>query len=313
MTTRPPPQVRELVAKGAAGGTLIFRTDDCQARPTRRCVAQGVEFTEEPTERPYGIDCGAARPVRQPHPDHAAWLTARRRSRSWASGRPAAASRAICARRASRSAGGIRCPRRGRTRRAPSAAADGADVVLSANSAADAADAARSVLDVLRPGQTFADLNTGSPELKAELARIVAPTGAGFADVALMAPVPGKGIGTPALASGDGAARFAELLRAARHAGRDRGRRAGRRRRAQAAALDRLEGPGGGGPRGDGRGRGRRQGARRSGRRSSGSSPRPTRRSSSGCSPGAGPTRRAARTRWRPSARCCATSACRRG
>ena len=34
-----------------------------------------------------------------------------------------------------------------------SEAADGADIVLSANSAADAATAARSVLDVLRPGQ----------------------------------------------------------------------------------------------------------------------------------------------------------------
>jgi 3-hydroxyisobutyrate dehydrogenase-like beta-hydroxyacid dehydrogenase len=91
-------------------------------------------------------------------------------------------------------------------------AARGAHVVLSVNSAADATDAACSVLDVLRPGQTFADLNTASPELKAELARIVAPTGAGFADVALMAPGPGKGIGTPTLVSGDGAARFAELL-----------------------------------------------------------------------------------------------------
>jgi 3-hydroxyisobutyrate dehydrogenase-like beta-hydroxyacid dehydrogenase len=94
----------------------------------------------------------------------------------------------------------------------PAQAADGADVVLSANSAADAAGAARSVLDVLGPGCVFADLNTGSPELKAELARIVAPTGAGFADVALMAPVPANGIATPALASGDGAPRFAELL-----------------------------------------------------------------------------------------------------
>ena len=91
-------------------------------------------------------------------------------------------------------------------------AAAGADVVLSANSAADAADAVRSVVGVLGPGQTFADVNTGSPELKAELAGIVAPTGAGFADVALMAPVPGNGIATPALASGPGAARFAELL-----------------------------------------------------------------------------------------------------
>jgi 3-hydroxyisobutyrate dehydrogenase-like beta-hydroxyacid dehydrogenase len=91
-------------------------------------------------------------------------------------------------------------------------AAAGADLVMSQNSAADAVDAARSVLGVLRPGQTFADLNTGSPELKAELAGIVAPTGAAFADVALMAPVPGKGIATPALASGPGAARFAELV-----------------------------------------------------------------------------------------------------
>ena len=94
----------------------------------------------------------------------------------------------------------------------PVEAAEGADVVMSQNSAADALDAARSVLGVLRPGQVFADLNTGSPELKASLAQLVAPTGAVFADVALMAPVPGHGIETPALASGPGAARFAELL-----------------------------------------------------------------------------------------------------
>jgi 3-hydroxyisobutyrate dehydrogenase-like beta-hydroxyacid dehydrogenase len=91
-------------------------------------------------------------------------------------------------------------------------AADGAELVMSQNSAADAVDAARSVLEVLRPGQTFADLNTGSPELKARLAELVAPTGASFADVALMSPVPGHGIRTPALASGDGAARFASLV-----------------------------------------------------------------------------------------------------
>jgi 3-hydroxyisobutyrate dehydrogenase-like beta-hydroxyacid dehydrogenase len=93
-----------------------------------------------------------------------------------------------------------------------SEAADGADVVMSQNSAADAQDAARSVLGVLGPAHVFADLNTGSPELKATLAELVAPTGAAFADVALMAPVPGRGIGTPALASGPGAARFAELV-----------------------------------------------------------------------------------------------------
>jgi len=104
-------------------------------------------------------------------------------------------------------------PETGRDAATAAVAAAGTDVILSQNSAADAADAARSVVEVLRPGQTFADLNTGSPQLKAELAGIVAPTGAAFADVALMAPVPGKGIGTPTLASGSGATRFAELLR----------------------------------------------------------------------------------------------------
>ena len=94
----------------------------------------------------------------------------------------------------------------------PAEAVEGADVVMSQNSAADAEDAARSVLEVLRPGQVFAELNTGSPDLKATLAGLVAPSGALFADVALMAPVPRRGIGTPSLASGSGAARFAELL-----------------------------------------------------------------------------------------------------
>jgi 3-hydroxyisobutyrate dehydrogenase-like beta-hydroxyacid dehydrogenase len=91
-------------------------------------------------------------------------------------------------------------------------AAAGADVILSANSAADARDAARSVLDVLGPRQVFADMNTAAPALKRELAGIVAPTGAAFVDVALMAPVPAGGITTPTLASGDGAERFAELM-----------------------------------------------------------------------------------------------------
>jgi 3-hydroxyisobutyrate dehydrogenase-like beta-hydroxyacid dehydrogenase len=91
-------------------------------------------------------------------------------------------------------------------------AAHGADVILSANSAADAADAARSVVDILQPGQLLADVNTTAPALKRELAAIVAPTGAAFADVALMAPVPNAGIRTPALASGDGAQRFAQVM-----------------------------------------------------------------------------------------------------
>jgi predicted enzyme related to lactoylglutathione lyase len=54
-------QVRELVAKGAMGGWLIFTTDDCQ-KTYETLLAKGVEFTEPPTERPYGIDCGLRDP-----------------------------------------------------------------------------------------------------------------------------------------------------------------------------------------------------------------------------------------------------------
>lgn len=49
-------QIRELVAKGFAG-TVFLTTDDCRAEH-ERLVARGVEFTEAPEERPYGIDAG---------------------------------------------------------------------------------------------------------------------------------------------------------------------------------------------------------------------------------------------------------------
>jgi predicted enzyme related to lactoylglutathione lyase len=49
-------QIRDLVAKGFAG-TVFLTTDDCRAEH-ERLVARGVEFTEAPEERPYGIDAG---------------------------------------------------------------------------------------------------------------------------------------------------------------------------------------------------------------------------------------------------------------
>jgi catechol 2,3-dioxygenase-like lactoylglutathione lyase family enzyme len=54
-------QVRELVTKGAAGGWIGFATDDCK-KTYETLLALGVEFTDEPTERPYGIDCGLRDP-----------------------------------------------------------------------------------------------------------------------------------------------------------------------------------------------------------------------------------------------------------
>ena len=49
-------QVRSLMSKGFAG-TLFLTTDDVRA-DYEALKARGVEFTEEPEERPYGIDAG---------------------------------------------------------------------------------------------------------------------------------------------------------------------------------------------------------------------------------------------------------------
>jgi len=49
-------QIQALMAKGAAGG-LFFATDDCQAS-YEELKGRGVEFTQPPTEQPYGIDAG---------------------------------------------------------------------------------------------------------------------------------------------------------------------------------------------------------------------------------------------------------------
>ncbi|WP_158437879.1 NAD(P)-dependent oxidoreductase [Naasia lichenicola] len=54
----------------------------------------------------------------------------------------------------------------------------------------------------------FADLNTGAPAQKAELAAAAAAAQRRFVDVAVMAPVPRAGAMTPLLASGDGAERL---------------------------------------------------------------------------------------------------------
>lgn len=49
-------QLKALVAKGAAGG-LFFQADDVRATYAE-FVQKGVEFGQEPTEQPYGLDAG---------------------------------------------------------------------------------------------------------------------------------------------------------------------------------------------------------------------------------------------------------------
>jgi predicted enzyme related to lactoylglutathione lyase len=49
-------QIMALMAKGTSGG-LFFATDDCRAS-YEELSKRGVEFSQEPTEQPYGIDAG---------------------------------------------------------------------------------------------------------------------------------------------------------------------------------------------------------------------------------------------------------------
>jgi catechol 2,3-dioxygenase-like lactoylglutathione lyase family enzyme len=49
-------QIRSLMSKGWIGG-VFFTTDDVKGE-FEELRSRGVEFTEEPEERPYGIDAG---------------------------------------------------------------------------------------------------------------------------------------------------------------------------------------------------------------------------------------------------------------
>ncbi len=58
-------QVRHLLTKGALGLAFILRTDDCR-KTYEELSALGVEFTQEPVEQPYGVDCA----IRDPFGNH---------------------------------------------------------------------------------------------------------------------------------------------------------------------------------------------------------------------------------------------------
>jgi 3-hydroxyisobutyrate dehydrogenase-like beta-hydroxyacid dehydrogenase len=94
----------------------------------------------------------------------------------------------------------------------PGSAVAGSRAVLALTTGPTALAAAESALPGLDGGVVYADLNTASPALKREVAAVVARAGARFADVALLGPVPNRGLGTPVLASGPGAPAFAEVF-----------------------------------------------------------------------------------------------------
>jgi 3-hydroxyisobutyrate dehydrogenase-like beta-hydroxyacid dehydrogenase len=92
----------------------------------------------------------------------------------------------------------------------PDDAVEDVALVMALTAAADAPTALRQA--AIAPGTLYADLSTASAGLKEALAAEAAARALPFADVALMAVVPGHGVRTPALASGTGAAAYADAL-----------------------------------------------------------------------------------------------------
>jgi 3-hydroxyisobutyrate dehydrogenase-like beta-hydroxyacid dehydrogenase len=83
-----------------------------------------------------------------------------------------------------------------------------AQLVISAVTAAQDSHAAHSVASGLAAGTFYLDLNSVSPEMKQDVARIVDATGARYVEGAVMSPIGPKRIGSPILLGGPHAEDF---------------------------------------------------------------------------------------------------------
>ena len=90
--------------------------------------------------------------------------------------------------------------------------AQSCEIIMSAVTADQALTAAQQNAPYLTADHIYADLNSVSPGLKQSIARVIEASGARFAEIAMMAPVPPYGHKVPMLAGGAGAAEFVEKL-----------------------------------------------------------------------------------------------------
>jgi 3-hydroxyisobutyrate dehydrogenase-like beta-hydroxyacid dehydrogenase len=79
----------------------------------------------------------------------------------------------------------------------------GADIVISAVTAGESLRAIEAVAAHLEQGQYLFDINSVSPDRKAETARLVTPKGVAYVDMAVMAPAHPRLHHTPVLIAGD--------------------------------------------------------------------------------------------------------------
>ncbi len=92
-------------------------------------------------------------------------------------------------------------------------AARNADIIFSVNLSSVSEEIAREVMPVLDEFKVYLEMNTSSPDKKITIYEILKSTGVQYVDLAIMAPVPPKGIQTPFLASGNGAKIFQEKVK----------------------------------------------------------------------------------------------------
>jgi len=90
--------------------------------------------------------------------------------------------------------------------------AESCDILMSAVTADQALIAAEQNAPYLTADHIYADLNSVSPGLKQSIGRLIESTGARFAEIAMMAPVPPYGHKVPMLAGGAGAEDFVAKL-----------------------------------------------------------------------------------------------------
>jgi 3-hydroxyisobutyrate dehydrogenase-like beta-hydroxyacid dehydrogenase len=94
----------------------------------------------------------------------------------------------------------------------PAEAVAAAELVLAVTGPAEVAGVFAATIEAMPAGAVFADLTTSPPAAKAERAAVAVGLGRSFVDVALMAPVPGRGLSTPALVSGPGAGQYVAAI-----------------------------------------------------------------------------------------------------
>ncbi len=90
--------------------------------------------------------------------------------------------------------------------------ADSARVLFSTVTCARAREAAEQTAPYLNSQHIYADLNSVSPALKQEVARVISGSGAGFVEAAVMSPVPPNGHRSAMLLGGNAAAAFCDLM-----------------------------------------------------------------------------------------------------